>query len=1014
MAFTASQLEILRRKLQYQQVYLAIESPITVWTGRVAGSPNPGANVITFSNENVIATPVNSYTLLVGSTAGARDKGVVRFRSKSGSTLTLGYNHIDWDNGDYLTIVRQVRPWALFPSVDGSKEDQDITYSNQNSQVDPIARIGSSAACAFRDQDGYARVKFYSNSEAVSGSLSSHAWTFEGGLPASSSSAGSVGTPIEVLFSGLGQHWVTYTVTDTNGKSSTRYCIVYVFDRDGVGAPLVQDNTNYGLSAFEVTSLTGNYEDGGWSLEFNSEYLRSNWLEGSQVVVFADQYWTGEQTNIGLGWSYRENILFSGWIKSSRTNETADKSYTTFSCYGPVGWLKEAEAWPANLTYASSGWHGLGASMTPDRASLHLLREHSNLDLLCDITLTGVSSSLLYVDCAEDRLYNQINNQILSSISARLLSDRLGRLIAEQNQQLIPVASRSADTLMIFTSEDWRDEISLGDEFDFTQVSQIDFAGFYYSGADPKKYYSLAPGRELSTGSIEQITGVRADTQEATNILAGLYLAWRNNKFQDVRLPLAGFMPMDIVPQQRISITLAASDTTRQLVWSAKSFWIRSVVHDLTRGSIATDITAEAESDGPPGVTNIIPDDAPPAYPDYAGSFDIPEITPTDVPEATVEAGDGNTMFGISYNNSYIVRTFDFLAVSPTWTDITGACTGTKYVFRLDPFDPANKATCLTSTGVWYSTNIRDTSPTWTQSISNTQLATLCGKTLSYDFQLCHMSHTIVSEGKLYVMILNATDSAGNYYESVLFKTSNYASGSSGWSAIVNKIWGYKALSPNAEALAISQRNPGYIFASVGMYSYPNVAGQLCKSTDDGVTWTYHVISGTDPQNGCHLFIPYTGNNDQIIYAGHPTHSGSHSGKFVKSTNGGASWSGITTGGLMWTPESMTESPIVTGGTATWVIIDDTLYIYDGTTLTGIGASPGSTSLAGNAAKGGFGGWPFDNNIIRLSYRDGSGYCRVYRSTDGGLNWTDCTGNISSIFTGTHLVYLVPIWVAYS
>jgi hypothetical protein len=503
-----------------------------------------------------------------------------------------------------------------------------------------------------------------------------------------------------------------------------------VFDREGPSSPLTAEGvdtiTGVSSASIQVDNLGCTYEDGGWNLDFTS-YGVSNWLEGSQVVLFCEQYWSGQAVNIGVNWTYRENILFFGWIRGSRTSKSADKSVVKVSCYGPIGWLKEAEAWPANLSNGTSGWHGLGSSITPDRAALHLIREHSTLGELCDINLTGDTNSLLYVDCAEDRLYNQINTQIYDSIKAHLMGDHLGRIGAERNQQLIPVASRTAGAQIDITSEDWRDELDLGEETDFYRVSQIDFAGFYYSGADPKKWYSLAPGRELPTGAIEQVTGVRADTQSETNILAGLYLAWRNNEYNDVTMPMAGFFPADIYPQTRITLTLAATENKRGLSWSSKAFWIRGVTYNLSNGAILTEWKLEAESDGPPGVTNLIPEDTPPAYPDYAGAYDIPEITPTDVPDATDTAGDGSLTYVVT--TTKVTRTRNFLDASPNYTNVTGAITGSITDFILDPFDPKNKAWTFANSGVWKTTDLDSSAPTWTNVLTAAQINTLCGTT---------------------------------------------------------------------------------------------------------------------------------------------------------------------------------------------------------------------------------------------------------------------------------------------
>lgn len=699
------------------RLHLAVEAPDTLWTGRVGGSPNTGATMIPFWGGALIETPFADCTLLVGSSAGAFDIGIVRLRAYNSPVdhLTVGYNHVPWATNLYLTIKRQVRPWSYFPNEDQQTfryEDQDVAYVDENTNIPPIARIGPSAACAFIEGDGLARLKFYSDSQAMAGSLSSHAWTFQSGSPATSSIAGTSSVPILVTWSTPGQYWVTYTVTDTNGKTHKRYCRVYIFNR----------TTDPPHESFRPESLSGTFTDGSWSFQFRM-FDDATWLEGAQVVLFTEQFYDSQALNLGTGWTHRENILFVGWVKGSRTLLETQWSEVSFEAYGPVGWLKEAEAWPANLKFSGdAGWHVL-PSMTPDRAALHLLRMHSNITNLADVVLTGDTKSLLYADVGESRLYEQVDFQIYDALKGRLVSDHLGRLIAERNQQLIPIASRTAGSLWTLAADDWRGPLDLGEEIDLTRTAQVDFAGFYYDTENnPRRFYSLAPGRELSTGQIERVIGTRADTQSETNALSGLWLAWRNNEFNDVGLPMAGFEVVDIAPQTRIGITLAAADNERGLVWTDKKFWIREVTYTFEGdGVVTTDLRVEAESDGPPGVTNEVPDDEVPP--------------PGDIPPPVIDIPPPPGSFlEIAYvaTTSKIGRTRAFYAASPTWVDITGTViSGTINAMVLDPWDLKNRAFVLTTQGIYRSINLNAPAPLWRQIFTPSQFQTATGKTWS-------------------------------------------------------------------------------------------------------------------------------------------------------------------------------------------------------------------------------------------------------------------------------------------
>ncbi len=659
---------------QTVRTYLAIEQPRTVFTARVNGSPTPGDVSVPFTSGIEYETTRLSYTLWVSATGfGRRDKGAVRLRAVYPDHIEVSFNHIDWESGDYLTVVNQVRPWTSFPQ--GEIEEGIFTYEDQNAAVGtynesfpPLPRIGPSAAVAFIEGDGKARLKFYQDSYSLDALTLTHAWTFDSGTPATSSAGLTQSSPLEVTWSTPGQYMVHYTVSDTAGHSSERWCRVFIFARDEANGPITD---------MAVDSLSGSYEDGGWSLQGKLYGVSARYIEGAMVVAFSEQFWGSEFHNITHpgDWQYRDNILFVGWINRSRTLLKSDRSTVSFDAYGPHGWMKESASWPSDIKESGgTGWHFI-PDCTPDKVFLHLLWWHTNMSLLADAYLTETALDLKYVQIQEGNLYGQIDQQVYDSLKARLVANRFGQLRAERNPQLIPTASRDSwvrDWLMI-TKDDSRDEISLGDEIDNPRVAQVDYTGFYYQGEDPHGWSSFAPARELSTGTIERITGTRILTQDEANQLAGLHLAHLNNIFNDVEFPWRGFVPLDISPSRRIYLTLTEDENERGLVWSAKSFWVRGVSHEFGQGSVLTTLKLEAESDGPPGVTHIIPDSLPdPNDPASGGdpsgdpvTPDPPEISVPTVPPATppsegtllweVEADFGTVVTSSAVNSTGVV-----------------------------------------------------------------------------------------------------------------------------------------------------------------------------------------------------------------------------------------------------------------------------------------------------------------------------------------------------------------------
>lgn len=67
---------------------------------------------------------------------------------------------------------------------------------------------------------------------------------------------------------------------------------------------------------------------------------------------------------------------------------------------------------------------------------------------------------------------------------------------------------------------------------------------------------------------------------------------------------------------------------------------------------------------------------------------------------------------------SKVCRTQNWLDGSPHWVDVTGAITGTIRDFLPDPFDEENEAWVMASTGLWHTTDLASTPPTWTLILS--------------------------------------------------------------------------------------------------------------------------------------------------------------------------------------------------------------------------------------------------------------------------------------------------------
>lgn len=630
-AVTSSDLGTLRDLTPHMtKLGLAVFRPATCVTGVVSGGTT-GMTSMTLGSMATYSTPERHFSVVAGSAAGLSNGGKTRMKALSGTTLTVGKNNIDWATYPYVTILKVIEPHVILPDLNNDYEDGDIPYTDENDQYMPVARIGPPAV-AVLDGAASVTIRFYSNSAVMdtTATLSSHAWTFPSGSPSSSSSAGTQSSPINVTWSsatGHTPHYVKYVVTDSHGKTHTRYNPVWIFNT-------ITD----AITDFELESCSGDYESGGWtaSIRVFGDATTTEFPDDAMVCLFAQDWYAGHKTSIGGNWAYRENIVFVGWIVRDSVAKDAETGSVTFELEGPSARMKAMNAWPCNLKHVESPdeWHELH-NMTCERAAHHILTQHTTMDHICDVNFTGEASRIQYIDIPEGDPYNQIDEYCLSPIRARLLSDRQGSIYCGRNPNLLPTDERTTiQTVITVDLGDIRSDpgLEIAEEEHENQVSQVDFIGMYCDGDEVNPYYSLAPEHQYDFGTVEKVDGILVADQNEANELAGLYLANFNNIWRELRIPSFNYRVWDIAPEEYTTLTLTAAQTLRGLVWSTQKFICRQVEieYDSERSALFVNASFERDSYGASGVTND-------QYPDDTDDLDDiiepnPPINPPDTP----------------------------------------------------------------------------------------------------------------------------------------------------------------------------------------------------------------------------------------------------------------------------------------------------------------------------------------------------------------------------------------------
>lgn len=204
-----------------------------------------------------------------------------------------------------------------------------------------------------------------------------------------------------------------------------------------------------------------------------------------------------------------------------------------------------------------------------------------------------------------------------------------------------------------------------------------------------------------------------------------------------------------------------------------------------------------------------------------------------------------------------------------------------------------------------------------------------------------------------------------------LWKTTNFSDPRPAWRTTTDSI-----LSTSGGSAALG-RNPDTIYLGTGDPFDPGVGGYTRRSTDGGQTWSNGIKLGTStviPD----VKVDTSGATDVVLV-------GTNAGLF-RSTDGGVTYGAAPVlSGLVWslartsagwlaarTLNNVGSILYSTNQGATWVAIPNGGGVYSGAGRTTLGvAKPGDAVVYGFAATAGNG-----------AQKD------LYRSTDGGLNWT--------------------------
>lgn len=725
---SAAEQLLLGTRPQQTEVHFDIFNPATVLSASVNDSnAAQGDRVITYDNATGDFNDVKPGMTLYA------DGEFIRVVAVTSTTITVAENdYIVWTDNLTFTVRAFFLPWGVLPRItlDSNNnatffKDFDIEYSNQNSVLDPIVHMGSNAAALLNQNTGLADIFYTSDgsSDPNGSGIASYSWNFEGAQITGTSDA----IPGNVTYDTPGDFITTLTETNDAGKSFTSHRHIII--------------RNHSRSQWGLNSLEGNRSSGSWQAQIWVRHDVSDVVDGAMIILHTTDFYGTTKQSIGGNAQGRNSTLFAGYIYGESIVYDATDNIVTFTVFGLGAYINTLETMSARLENKATAttWNEM-TSLTIDRALFSYIRWQTNIMEVADVTYSNNTSPVQFIDFARGPILASLKNLVASAIKGLVSSDRQGALYIEEDVQTIDVVSRNIPTTMELSRQFWMNEPEIQHRKRRVQ-SFLELGGIFYSGATGTfaAMLSGAPGITPSYfGSASRESGliIGSTGQTWLNNFTGNVYALHNNFFPEVSFEMAGNLRVfDIAPQEFTQVTLSAEDTFSEVVWAPKRLIPLRVgyTYNPETFSLLPVVTYEAESDGPPGQTILIPKSPP---------WDPPElpqipVQPIPVPVPPV-AGNASHVFFMTDNDEIVWSgdVFSTLASQPTWNALgigsglpsdldalwdTGGGnrgwiaviwdTSRVYVIgRVNIASPTDKPWAI-----WQTTNILDPSPTWVE-----------------------------------------------------------------------------------------------------------------------------------------------------------------------------------------------------------------------------------------------------------------------------------------------------------
>lgn len=665
---TPSELALLRNRDKRTQLYLSIYQPKVVFAAQVNNvNISIGETYIDYDtvSSGAYFNIKPGMTMYIGSTPGGTNYGRIRVRFAGSDYIMVAENSdINWKDNLYLTIKDFHEVWPIYQTLQqvGNTpdtdvilvyKDGDISYTGQNSNPGSLISMGSHQAIWL--ESGSAQL-YWSASGTVNtnGDTNSYLWSFEGGTP-----TGSVlQNPGLIEYVTAGHYVTQLDVTSSSGTVDTSYRYVSVYD-----------DANQPIIEWGMDDLKGSRSEGAYTSTIWVRQPVNGVVEGALVVIFSKSYYGSTP------YSFVNNIEFVGYILNDSITYDYQQSKVEFSVGSVTEVMKECEGPGLSLTSVivePDTWSDM-QDVTIQKAIWWFLRWHSTVMNLADVRYIGTNFYIYAFESDNGTLYEVLSTFIQSTVLGSVVSNRQGQIFCEIDPSAIHNTPTDMSLGMAIDRQDWMGEPNIR-EATRPEISYLEIGGYSYepgaSTGTNTPYLACAPGVVPSYfGKMEEVQGLALDSGSATsdqaylNTLAGDYLAYRNARYPETGISMAGnYGNIELVPSERYLLTVEAQDSQSrvevnnlpvhpiELTWKfvpEKNFLsVDATFHELTVGYSGTTLDIPVNT-----IDNDIyipPYVVPPFFPQTGIIPWIPPIIPPDIPP------DDDCTTGPFHPNSYL------------------------------------------------------------------------------------------------------------------------------------------------------------------------------------------------------------------------------------------------------------------------------------------------------------------------------------------------------------------------